>query len=64
VLNIGKKSDLLENVIKVIPKDNPVIIVEPIQCKLIQKRKAEFVIIVSDMFEMVSYVNRLIFTCS
>jgi hypothetical protein len=64
VLNIGKKSDLWENVIKVIPKDNPMIIVDPKQCKLIEKRKAEFVVIVSDMFERVSYVNRLIFTCS
>jgi hypothetical protein len=54
VLNVGRKSDLSADLFKSIPRDNPVIIVDPKQCKLIEKRKAEFVVITSDIFDAVS----------
>jgi hypothetical protein len=53
VLNIGMKSYLHR---KMIPEDNPLIIADPKQCSLFEKRKAEFVVITSDTFHYVRIV--------
>ena len=54
VLDIGNKSDLAVDLLKVIPKENSVLIVDSKQCRKLEGRKAAFVIILSDVFDSVS----------
>lgn len=54
VLDIGRKSDLLENMLRNVPEGNSVVTVEPTKCNEIETRKAEFVVIFSDVSEVVS----------
>ena len=55
VFNIGQNKETLENVLKIIPKDNPVVITDPKQCKICEHQKAAFVIFVTKDFNNVSY---------
>jgi hypothetical protein len=52
--SIGKKSDLTQEIIRRIPKDNAVILADPKQCKSVENREGAFIIIESDVFEAVS----------
>ena len=54
VFNIGKENYFSQNVAKIIPKDNPVTILDPSRCDLIETRKAAFIIITLDIFSAVS----------
>ena len=55
VLNIGRRNIYSENVVKVISNDNPVTILDPNQCGLIEPRKAAFIIITLDIFNAVRF---------
>jgi hypothetical protein len=52
--NIGKQSELTENVIKSISPTNPVLNVNPKQCGQLESREEAFIIITTDMFDAVS----------
>jgi hypothetical protein len=54
IFNIGKKSDLTQEIIRRIPKDNAVILADPKQCESVENREGAFIIIESDVFEAVS----------
>lgn len=54
VFNIGKISKLSENALKVIPKKNPVTIISPRKCQLMGHRKAAFIVMLLDTFDVVS----------
>lgn len=54
LFNVGRKQILLENIINIIPKENPVLIMDPDQCENIVNRKVAFVIIMSNIVNEVS----------
>jgi hypothetical protein len=55
VINMVKKNtDVVDDVLRVIPKENSVAVVEQNRCKFIDNRKAEFVVIVTESAELVS----------
>ena len=54
VFDIGNKSDLVVDLLKVIPKKNSVLVIDPKNCQKLEERKAAFVIILSDIFDNVS----------
>lgn len=56
VFNIGNRSKVLENLVKIIPKENPVRVMDPDQCDPDQwyDREVSFIFIVSNSFETVS----------
>lgn len=53
IFNAGNKNAMSENLAKVFPKGNPVVILDPKQCPLIETYNTPFVIITSDDFTMV-----------
>lgn len=52
--NIGKRSELAENVIKSVSVTNPVINVNPKQCQQLENREAAFIVVTTDMYNTVS----------
>ena len=56
VFSFGQNKETLKNVIKNIPKDNPVVISDPKQCKIGEYQKAAFIVIITDDYNYVIYL--------
>jgi hypothetical protein len=54
VIDIGIQSEAKTNVLVNIPKENTVIVMSPEMCQSMSHGKAEFIIIVSDLYDTVS----------
>lgn len=54
VIQISKRNEVLENLIMVVPKDNPVTVVTPKYCGKIGPTKAEFIVILTENCTQVS----------
>lgn len=54
LIDVGAKHEVTDIVISKIPKENSIIVTDPKKCENLYRSKAEFVIIVSDIYEVVS----------
>jgi hypothetical protein len=54
MMEVGDKSDLMQNLASLIISTNPIVSVDVADCTKIQKRKSAFVIIASNVFKGVS----------
>lgn len=54
LFDTGSKSDIQDDIIRKIPKVNPVINVEPQQCEKLENREGSFIIITSDVLNAVN----------
>ena len=55
--NIGEKSDLKNELLGNIPKENAMTLINPKRCRSLENRRGAFIIIESDNFETVSLLN-------
>lgn len=53
LFNFGRNQDVLEKVVKIIPKNNAVTIIDPLQCKQIVNQTSNFVVILVEKFNEV-----------
>ena len=54
--DIGEKSDLTNELLRKIPKENAVTLVKPDKCRILENREGAFIIIESDVFQAVSII--------
>lgn len=52
--NLGKKSDMTNEIVRSIPEDNAVIFGDPRKCRELESRKGPFIVIETDIFDAVS----------
>jgi hypothetical protein len=55
LIDIGNQSKVTMNILMNIPKENSVIVMSSETCRSLEHGKAEFIIIVSDVYKSVSY---------
>jgi hypothetical protein len=59
LFNIGNESVQRENIAKAIPKENPLVIVDPENCNRMGVRKAAFIIITTETLNAVSFRQKV-----
>jgi hypothetical protein len=60
VITVGKKSEMTENVLRVIPNENAVVSISPEQCRSLSPRKAAFIVVLADFCNAVSTSRSII----
>jgi hypothetical protein len=61
VMNIGKSSEMTDNVLKMIPKKFSAVVLSTSHCQSLGQVKAEFVIVISAVYDFVSIKKSLSF---